>query len=347
MFKKLLSLTLAMLMVFTLCVCGQSVAFAQEDPAEGSELGEPITLVVAVTAAENAAQSEGLLAAKKYIEEKSNGNITLDCYFSASLFQQEEELAALVMGDADMCISGPSWVAMNSPWASMFSTGYLFKSYEQMTETMNGEIGKAAFSKIADEQGVLPLGAWYYGARVISLSEDKAINTPADLAGVNLRMPGSESYLFLGEALGANVTPLAFSELYLGLQTGVVDGQDNPLGTVYSTKFYEVQKSLTITNHLLDFNLPTISVDTWNKMTPAQQQLLLEGLEVGREVNDQRNINEEKELISFFEEEGLKIYYPDVNAFQEHVLNVYLEDSISDSWDMDLYNKIVEMSADY
>ena len=134
----------------------------------------------------------------------------------------------------------------------MFTAGYLFNSYDHMTATLNGEVGQEVFQKISDEQGLLPLGAWYLGSREISLSEDRAIKTPEDLNGVNLRMPNSEAWLFLGEALGANPTPMSFSELYLALQTGAVDGQDNPLGSVESAKFYEVQKSITLTHHLVD-----------------------------------------------------------------------------------------------
>ncbi len=93
------------------------------------------------------------------------------------------------------------------------------------------------------------------------------MKTPADLKGVKLRMPGTKEWLFLGEALGATATPLAFGEVYLGLKTGTIDGQDNPLPTVRAAKFYEVTKQLVMTNHLVDGIFIAISDKTWKAMT--------------------------------------------------------------------------------
>lgn len=217
----------------------------------------------------------------------------------------------------------------------------MFKNYDHMTNALNGEIGNEVFQKVADEQGILPLGAWYLGSREISLSEDKEIKTPEDLEGINLRMPNTEAWLFLGKALGANPTPISFSEVYLSLQTGVIDGQDNPLPTVESAKLYEVQKSITITNHLVDSVWPAINVDKWNSMTEAQQEIMKEAIEYARDYCDTTNLDKESKLIDFFKEKGLSIYEADIDAFAEHVLNCYLEDPISDSWDKDFYEKVV------
>ena len=95
--------------------------------------------------------------------------------------------------------------------------------------------------------------------------------TPADLAGVNLRMPGTDAWQFLGKALGASPTPLAFSEVYTALASGAVDGQDNPLPTVVDKKFYEVTKQISLTSHLVDLNYIAFSMETWNSLTPEQQ----------------------------------------------------------------------------
>jgi tripartite ATP-independent transporter DctP family solute receptor len=228
----------------------------------------------------------------------------------------------------------------------MFTAGYLFNSYEHMTQTLNGEVGEEVFQKVSDEQGLLPLGAWYLGSREISLSEDKAVTTPEDLNGVNLRMPNTDAWLFLGEAMGANPTPMSFSELYLALQTGAVDGQDNPLGTVESAKFYEVQKSITLTDHLVDSVWPAINTEKWNSLTEAQQDIILQGVEAGREYCDTTNLQKEEDLVAFFEEQGLSIYEADIPAFQEHVLNYYLDNDISNDWDMDMYDKVAAIGAE-
>lgn len=315
--------------------------------AMAEDLGDPVKLTVTLTAVSTDTHAQAMMKFKEKVEELSEGNITVDVYTDAQLFSQEEEVAAVVMGDADMTLTSASWLTTGSPWVSMFTAGYLFNSYEHMTNTLNGEIGHEVFQKISDEQGLIPLGAWYLGSREISLGEDKEIKTPEDLNGINLRMPNSDAWLFLGKALGANPTPISFSELYLSLQTGAVDGQDNPLGTVESAKFYEVQKSITLTHHLIDSVWPAMTTSKWESLTDAQKDIILQGVEAGRDYCDSTNLQKEADLVSFFEEQGLKIYNADIAAFQEHVMDAYLNDSISADWDMDMYQQIEDLGAQY
>ena len=311
------------------------------------DLGDPVDLTVTLTAVSTDTHAQAMMKFKETVEELSGGNITVNVYTDAQLFAQEEEVAAVVMGDADMTLTAASWLTTGSPWVSMFTAGYLFNSYDHMTATLNGEIGQSVFEKIGEEQGILPLGAWYLGSREISLSEDRPVTTPEDLNGVNLRMPNSDAWLFLGKALGANPTPISFSELYLSLQTGAVDGQDNPLGTVESAKFYEVQKSITLTNHLVDSVWPAINKAKWDSLTDAQKDIILQGVEAGRDYCDSTNLQKESELVAFFEEQGLSVYNADIAAFQSHVMDCYLNDSISADWDMDMYQQIQDLGAQF
>lgn len=313
------------------------------DAAASGDLGDPVKLTVTLTAVSTDTHAQAMQKLKETIEAESGGNITVEVYTDAQLFSQEEEVAAVVMGDADMTLTSASWLTTGSPWVSMFTAGYLFNSYNHMTKTLNGDVGAEVFKKISDEQGLLPLGAWYLGSREISLSADKAVKTPDDLKGVNLRMPNTEAWLFLGEALGANPTPMSFSELYLALQTGSVDGQDNPLGTVESAKFYEVQKSITLTHHLVDSVWPAINNDKWASLTDAQKAVVLKGVEAGRDYCDSTNLKKEEDLIAFFKEKGLSIYDADIPTFQSHVMDYYLNNDISKDWDMDMYNKVSEL----
>lgn len=301
------------------------------------------TITVTLTAVSTDTHAKAMMEFEKYVEEASNGEIQVEVHTDAVLFTQEEEVVAVAGNDAQMSLISASWLTAGSPWVGMFAAGYTFKSYDHMTKVLNGEIGKAAFAKIAEEQNVLPLGAWYLGSRQISLSEDKHIKTPEDLNGINLRMPNSDAWLLLGKAIGANPTPISFSELYLSLQTGVVDGQDNPLPTVESAKFYEVQKSITITNHLVDSVWPAINVDFWNELTAEEQEIIMGGVEAGRKFCDETNLGREAELVEFFKEQGLSVYEADLNAFAEHVQAYYLADESSAAWDQDLLAQINAM----
>ena len=329
--KRTLALVLALLL---------SLSFAG---ALAEDFGAPVKLVVTLTAVSTDTHAKAMLEFEKYVEEASGGNIDVEVYTDAVLVTQEEEVVAVAGNDAQMSLVSASWLTTRSPWVGMFAAGYTFKSYDHMTAVLNGEIGRAAFARIGEEQGVLPLGAWYLGSRQISLSEDRPIRTPEDLNGVNLRMPNSDAWLELGRALGANPTPISFSELYLALQTGVVDGQDNPLPTVESAKFYEVQSSITITNHLVDSVWPAINLDFWNSLTEAQQRVILEGVEVGRRYCDETNLVREAELVEFFKSQGLRVYEADLDAFAQHVTDYYLASPTSADWDLDLLEQIRAM----
>ena len=350
--KKITALFMSVMMMgAVLAGCGGSsssgsgaASGAASGSASGDDAGKPINLVFSIAAVPTDAHGAAQKVFKEKLEEISGGNITVECYDSGTLYGQDTETDAVKNGDVDMIYSSASWLTDGSPWVSMFTAGYVFQSYDHMTKVLNGDIGKEVFQKIADEQGILPLGAYYLGTRQVSLSEDKQIKTPEDLNGVNLRMPNSDAWVFLGKAMGANPTAIPFNDLYLALQTGTVDGQDNPLPTVQSAKFYEVQKSISLTNHLVDSVWPTINLNTWNKLTDTQKGWVMEAVEAARAACDEQNLKTESEVQDFLKEQGLSIYEADVAAFADHVLNTYLNDPISDSWDKDLLAEIQAMA---
>lgn len=301
---------------------------------------KPVELVYTMTAVPTDAHAGAMRVFKETVERVSGGNIKVLTYDSASLFKQEQEVSAVKSGQADITATAAPWLTDGSPWLSMFTAGYMFKSYDHMTKVMNGDIGKAAFERVAKEQGIRPLGAQYLGTRQINLVKDMPIKTPADLNGVKLRMPNSESWLFLGKALGANPTPISFSELYMALQTKTVDGQDNPLPSTKNAKFYEVTKSITITNHIVDSVWPAINEAKWQSLSAQQKAWVMEGVKAGIKYCDETNLKAEAELVDFFKKAGMSVYYADVNAFSEHVLAEYLNSKFAATWDMDLFKKV-------
>ncbi|KAF5034621.1 Sialic acid-binding periplasmic protein SiaP [anaerobic digester metagenome] len=309
--------------------------------AQASTEVKPVELVYTMTAVPTDAHAGAMRVFKETVERVSNGQIKVLTYDSASLFKQEQEVSAVKSGQADMTATAASWLTDGSPWVSMFTAGYIFKSYDHMTSVLNGPIGAEVFDRIAKEQGIRPLGAQYLGTRQLNLVADREIKTPADLKGVNLRMPNSDSWIFLGKALGANPTPISFSELYMALQTKTVDGQDNPLPSTKNAKFYEVTKSITITNHLVDSVWPAINEAKWQSLTAQQKAWVMEGVKAGIEYCDTTNLKAEAELVEFFKNAGLKVYYADLNAFADHVLAQYLASPYAKSWDKAMFDKVV------
>ena len=263
-----------------------------------------------------------------------------DPHWNASLFKQGTGLEAISRGNLEMSIASAQEMAEFFPEFGVFAAGYVHRDAAHQVSVFNSDFFKPYKKKVEDELGVKLLTVMYLGRRQVNLRTDKVIKTPADMAGVKLRMPGSEAWQFLGKALGANPVPMAFGEVYTALQTGAVDGQDNPLPTVQKSKFYEVTKQIVLTNHLVDLNYVTISKKVWDKMTPAQQATMQKAADAAAESGRQKQLKLEGELEAFMKEKGLKVYSPDLNAFRQAVQGAYLKSDLSKSWEKGALEKI-------
>src|SRR5262245_65159354 len=162
------------------------------------------------------------------------------------LFKQGAEVVAMQRGNLEMALLSMQDIARQLPEYSIFTAGYLMRDPEHLRKVYGGPIGEEVRRRTEQVLGIELLQAVYLGTRQVGLREPRQVKVPADLAGVKLRMPGSKEWLFLGQALGASATPLAFTEVYLGLKTGTIDAQDNPLPTLKSAKFYEVTRQIVL-----------------------------------------------------------------------------------------------------
>ena len=189
--------------------------------------------------------------------------------------------------------------------------------------------------KAEDELGVKLLSVMYLGRRHVNLRftrDEKNVMTPSDLAGVNLRMPGTDAWQFLGKALGASPTPLAFSEVYTALASGAVDGQDNPLPTVVDKKFYEVTKQISLTSHLVDLNYIAFSKETWDSLSPEQQMTVQRAADAAAAYGRLKQLDKENNLAEFIRSQGVEIYTPDLAAFRKHVQAQYVGSEFAATW---------------
>ncbi len=306
----------------------------------------PIKLTFTAVSVPDDAHTKAMMAFKEELEKLSNGQIVVDVFHSGQLFTQEGEQAAIKMGTVDMIYTSPSWLSQHIAYMGMFAAAYNFKSYDHMTKTFNGEIGKQVFDDVAKQLGIRPLGAFYLGTRQVNLRDiGREVKTPQDMNGVKLRMPNSPAWLFMGQALGANPTPLSFTEIYMALKTGTIDGQDNPLPTDKNAKFYEVTKYIVLTDHLVDSVFPTINEKKWQSLSPELQANVYQAVEAARQVCDKLNLDQEAQLVEFFKQQGLTVITPDKEAFIKFAQEKYLENKeISGTWDMELFKKVQELA---
>ena len=268
---------------------------------------------------------------------------TYEPHYNASLIAQGAELEAIATGDLEMSIASAQELATFFPEFSIFATGYVHQDAAHQVAVFNDPLMDPFKQKVEDELGVKLLSVMYLGRRHVNLRQcrnEVNVRTPDDLSGVNLRMPGTDAWQFLGKALGANPTPMAFTEVYTALSTGSVDGQDNPLPTVVDAKFYEVTCQIALTAHLVDLNYVAFSKAVWDKLTPAQQQTVQSAADAAAEQGRQRQLQKEEELVSFLRENGLEIYEPDLKAFREHVQGQYQNTEFSASWPDGVLEKI-------
>jgi TRAP-type transport system periplasmic protein len=261
-------------------------------------------------------------------------------FFGGNLFKQGTELVAMQRNNVEMANLSPQDISKQIPAWSLLTAAYLFRDADHLQKTFAGPIGAEFKKMVKDQLGAVILTPVYFGTRQVNLRGSKKINTPADMAGVKLRMPPGEAWQLLGEAMGANPTPVAFAELYTALQSGAVDGQDNPLPTSRTMKFYEVTKQFVLTSHLVGYDVFSVSAKVWDAMTPAQQQDFQAKADKAIAVSTQKHLAQEKEMIDFFKSAGLEVYEPNVAAFREAAQKKYLASDLAKDWPKGMLEKI-------
>ena len=277
---------------------------------------------------------------KESLDKSAPGEFDVQINLNGSLFKQGTEPAAMARGNLELAAISAQDIAKILPEYSIFTAGYLIRDPDHQQKVFNGPIGAEMYKAVAEKMDVQVLGMGYLGRRQLNLREPRNVRTPADLKGLKLRMPGSKEWLFLGEALGANPTPLAFTEIYLGLKTGTIDGQDNPLPTVRAFKLYEVTKQIVLTSHLTDAVFIAISNKSYTAMSFAQKRKVTDAAKAAVAYNDENRIKEEAQLVDFFKKEGLQVTTPDVEAFRKTVQAAYQNSEYAKVWPKGLLERI-------
>lgn len=255
--------------------------------------------------------------------------------YNGTLFAQGTELEAISRGNLTMSIASAQELAQFFPEFSIFATGYVHQDAAHQVRVFNSPLMDPFKQRVEDDLGVKLLSVMYLGRRHVNLRQPRSevdVQTPADLAGVNIRMPGTDAWQFLGAALGASPTPMAFTEVYTALATGAVDGQDNPLPTVVDAKFYEVTNQIALTSHLVDLNYIAFSLETWNSLTPDQQLTVQRAADAAAAVGRLRQLDKENSLADFIRSQGVEIYTPDLEAFRTHVQAQYVDSEFAEAW---------------
>ena len=266
-------------------------------------------------------------------------DVTIEPYYGGTLFKQGTELVALQRDNLELGNVAPQDISKQMPAWSILTSAYLFRDANHLNTFFASNLG-AEMKQMAEEQLKIKLLApVFFGTRQVGLKPKKKVNTPADLAGVKLRMPPGDAWQLLGRSIGANPTPMAYAETYTGLQTGAIDGQDNPLPNVQNMKFYEVMSQIVLTSHLVGYDVLSMSQKAWTALG-AKQKTFQAAVEKAVAWSTAEHLKREAELADGFKKQGLDVYAPDVAAFRAHAQKIYLESDEAKAWPKGLLEKI-------
>lgn len=246
----------------------------------------------------------GMRRAGEIIEQKTNFKVQI--YPASQLGSTQEMLEAMIAGTLDMEVENPSVLSQFSPRVGALTAPFVVQDRPQLYRVLKSEVGQELIEEMASKRGFRGIAYWSYGTRHLT-NNKRPVYKVDDVMGLKIRVPNVPASVEYWKAAGASPTPMAFAEVYMALQTGVVDGQENPLPTIYFSKFYEVQKYLALTAHMIDVYLPIIRDKLWQSLNKQEQAVFLEAMEEGRKINDSLTEKQEKDLLDKIKERGVVI----------------------------------------
>ena len=293
----------------------------------GNSSGGPIELKIGVSTGESDPRNIAAKAFADEIAEKTGGQVTAVVYPSGELGGDSDMIDALSMGNGkiDIVISDASNFSPYEPTMGISAMPFLFDDFDTAWAFMDSDIEAAAEEKLI-ASNIRVLAHYDNGFRCVTNSIGP-VNSPADMNGLLIRTPENPIIMATMDALGANAQPLAFSELYEALKQGTYDAQENPIPVIYNNKLYEVQKYLSVTNHIYSGMCFAISENTWKKLTPEQQEIVKAAAESSAKSDRESNRQQTEDLISKLEEAGMIINYPDLEPFARATSSVLSNNS--------------------
>ncbi len=316
----------------TLLKAGAALAAAQGIPAWAQ--GAP-TLRFAAVFSDKDIRADMIRMLIKDVE----ADVKIEPFYGGTLFKQGTELVALQRDNLELGNVAPQDISKQLPAWSALTSAYTFRDANHVLAFFKSDVGVQMVKQAEDQLKIKVLGPTFFGTRQVGLKPKKKINTPADLAGIKLRMPPGDAWQLLGRSLGANPTPMAYAETYTGLQTGAIDGQDNPLPNVQNMKFYEVMSQIVLTSHLVAFDVLCMSQKSWSALG-AKQKTFQAAVDKALMWSVQEHLKREAELADGFKKQGLDVYTPDIAAFRSYAQKVYLASDEAKSWAPGILDRI-------
>ena len=277
----------------------------------------------------------------KDVREKTAGRIDIQIFPASQLGSGKDMIEAVSAGALQMTTDGAGALGAFLPALSVIEAPYLWRDAAHMAKAA----GTPLFAKLNDDlvskRAMRMLNITYYGKRHLTTGS-KAVRTPADMVGFKLRVPPVDTFRAMAEAWGARATPIAFGELYLALSQGAVDGQENPLPTIQSGKFFEVQKFLVLTEHIITPRMVIVNEGFWKGLRAADRDVLQAALAAGAAWQDKELLSQEATLVGTFKAAGMTVIEPDLALWRKPVLDK-VPAQFADKWGKGTFESLLAL----
>ena len=256
--------------------------------------------------------------AAEEIKKRTNGKYDIQVFPASSLGKESDINQGLQLGTVDIILTGASFAGNSYKPLAITYFPFIFRDAEHQLKYARSDVFRELAKGYDDKTGNHITALNYYGARHVT--SNKAISKPEDMKGLKIRVPDAPAYLAFPKSLGANPTPIAFAEVYLALQNGTVEAQENPLPTIEAKKFFEVQKNISLTGHIVDSLLTVVSGPLWGKLSADEKKVFTDVMQEAAERTGREIIASEARLVEEFKKKGNNLITVDKNAFREAVL---------------------------
>lgn len=254
------------------------------------------------------------------IKKRTNGKYEVQVFPASTLGKEADINQGLTLGTVDIILTGASFAGRSYQPLAVSYFPFIFRDAEHQLKYAQSDVFKELAKGYDDKTGNHITALNYYGARHVTSTAARPITKPEDMKGLKIRVPDAPAYLAFPKSLGANATPIAFAEVYLALQNGTVDAQENPLPTIEAKKFYEVQKNISLTGHIVDSLLTVVSGQLWGKLSADEKKIFGDVMQEAAEKTGREIIASEARLVDEFKKKGNNVITVDKAAFREAVL---------------------------
>lgn len=270
------------------------------------------------------------------IAKRTDGRYKIEVFPASSLGKESDINEGLGLGTVDIIYTGQLFAGRFHGPIAIGGAPFMFRDYDHWAKFRDSDLFKELADGYTQATGNHIITLTYYGER--QTTSNKEILTPADMKDLKIRVPDAPLYRMFPEAVGANPTPIAFAEVYLALQTGTVDAQENPLPTIQAKKFYEVQKYIALTAHITDALLTIVSGTTWGSLSDEDKAIFEAVFKEAAEKCTQDIIKKQDELAAWFEQQGVTVNKVDREPFRQAVLP--LHNGPAATWDQATYDRL-------